>query len=102
MNARDRLTAAFDEQVHLAAIARHKHRLADPGFWRELAPHLSITETPFPRRPPPIAAPAHVRESLTREGYFAVEGLFSRAGTPVIFRDFPFQISRNALRCSRR
>ena len=74
MPARDRIEAGFEQVRAERFLRRHRDRAADAAFWRDLNPHLTISDRPFepavtPAQVDPAVA-ARAEAQLLEDGYY--------------------------------
>lgn len=79
----EQIDALFDAIATRKRVGRLRDRLDDPQFWRELNPHLTISEAPIAPRiePVPFSEADAVRHAdfLQREGYLVVPHLIAQS-----------------------
>lgn len=77
------IDALFDAIATRKRVGRLRDQLDDPDFWRQLNPHLTISETPIASRVQPVPFPAAeaVRHAdfLQQEGYLLIPAAFGPA-----------------------
>lgn len=77
------IDALFDAIATRKRVGRLREQMGDPEFWRQLNPHLTISETPIASRVEPIPysqtdATTHA-DLLQQEGYLLAPNVFSPA-----------------------
>lgn len=75
------IDALFESFAARKRVGQLRDRLSDPDFWRELNPHLTISETQIASRVDPLPFPeaealAHA-DFLQQEGYLLAPQMFS-------------------------